>query len=87
KRGYTVKQAFNGTEGIMLATSRCFDLIILDYMLPDIYGPDIARQIRQHDCDTFILGYSGHWDEMCRWHGLDDYAHYDLDVKLDSLNR
>jgi two-component system alkaline phosphatase synthesis response regulator PhoP len=53
--GYVVEIAGDGAEGFEKATSRSFDLIILDVMLPYRNGFDICRDIRQEGITTPIL--------------------------------
>jgi len=53
--GYVVDTANDGTEGFEKATSKPFDLIILDVMLPDRSGFDICRDIRTTGLATPIL--------------------------------
>ncbi|MCX5898956.1 MAG: response regulator, partial [Proteobacteria bacterium] len=38
EEGYTVDVAFDGEEGLHLATSQNYDLIIMDVMLPEMSG-------------------------------------------------
>lgn len=44
---YTVLQAENGKEAVMMIHSYCPDLILLDLGLPDMEGMDIIRQVRE----------------------------------------
>src|SRR5829696_2932262 len=53
--GFDVSQARNGREGLSLAQSGSFDLIVLDVMLPDIDGFDVARRIRADGLATPVL--------------------------------
>jgi DNA-binding response OmpR family regulator len=52
---YSVDLAVNGTEGLALATSRQYDLFILDVMLPGINGIDLCRKIREQAIQTPVL--------------------------------
>ena len=45
--GYSVVQAFNGTEGYALAKQEIPELIILDVMMPEVDGFTVAQRIRQ----------------------------------------
>lgn len=47
--GKDVSGAFNGTEGLALAAAEPPDLILLDLMLPDIGGVDVARQLKTRE--------------------------------------
>ena len=53
--GYVVDFAEDGMEGLSKATSRPFDLIILDIMLPKRSGLDICHDIRVAGLATPIL--------------------------------
>lgn len=53
--GYVVDTAADGVEGFEKATTRPFDLIILDIMLPYRSGLDVCRDIRQAGLATPIL--------------------------------
>lgn len=47
--GYEVETAAQGDEGLRLALSGQFDLILLDVMLPGVDGFEICNRIRQQD--------------------------------------
>lgn len=57
--GYAVASANNGKDGMRLAASISPDLVILDYRLPDIDGPEVARAIKDSDPKLPILLFSG----------------------------
>ena len=47
--GYEVETADNGDDGLRLALSGRFDLVLLDVMLPGVDGFEICNRIRQQD--------------------------------------
>jgi len=53
--GYVVDVAVDGNEGLNKATSRPFELIILDIMLPKRSGLDVCRDIRKAGLTIPIL--------------------------------
>jgi two-component system response regulator ArlR len=53
--GYVVDKAFNGREGLDLARTRPYDLILLDIMLPGLNGIEVLRRIRQYSNVPVIL--------------------------------
>lgn len=53
--GYAVDQAFDGDEGLYLAESESYDLIILDIMLPRRDGMEICQELRKKGIITPIL--------------------------------
>ncbi len=76
ENGFNVTHAETGVEGIDLQTSRGFDAIILDLMLPDIDGLEVCRTIKAHDAIPIIM-LTAKGDPMDRIIGLeigaDDY--------------
>lgn len=54
-----VYQASNGKQGLEMINKYKFDLIILDIMMDDISGYDVARDIRKHDLQLPIIFLSG----------------------------
>lgn len=46
EEGYTITTASNGKDGLELAMSNNFDLILLDWMLPKMQGIDVCKSIR-----------------------------------------
>ncbi|NLN41866.1 MAG: response regulator transcription factor [Clostridiales bacterium] len=53
--GYEVEKAFNGRDGLELATTQPFDLILLDIMLPELNGIEVLRRIRKVSNVPIIL--------------------------------
>ena len=53
--GFAVDCAEDGETGIMLAGHRCYDLIILDLMLPRLDGTGVLRQLRASKDETPVL--------------------------------
>ncbi|MFC1758627.1 response regulator transcription factor [Planctomycetota bacterium] len=45
--GHRVDTANNGTDAIELVRDRSYDVVILDYQMPDMDGAEVYRQIRQ----------------------------------------
>lgn len=46
KEGYAVDWVVTGTEGYSSATSKTYDLILLDIMLPEAQGTDVLSELR-----------------------------------------
>lgn len=55
EEGFAVDQAFDGEEGLYLAESESYDLIILDLMLPKIDGLKVCSKLRRKKIKTPIL--------------------------------
>ena len=53
--GYEVTKAFDGREGLRLASENAFDLILLDIMLPGLNGLEVLRRLQQDNPTPTIL--------------------------------
>ena len=53
--GYTVEVAFDGADGLWMATEGIYDLIVLDILLPSINGYQVCARIREQGDWTPIL--------------------------------
>lgn len=94
--GYAVSVARTGEDGFFLASSRPFDLIVLDRMLPGREGLEILRALRQGGLKTpvLVLTALGTVDERIAGldAGADDYlqkpfAFSELLARLRALGR
>jgi DNA-binding response OmpR family regulator len=74
---HTVDVAFDGAEGLNLAGSDTYDLLILDLMLPGVDGLEICRRLRADRVSTPILMLTARGSVEDRVAGLnlgaDDY--------------
>ena len=74
---YTVELAFAGDEGLRLAESKPFDLIVLDIMLPRMDGLEVCRRLRARRAYTPVLMLTARATEVDKVLGLemgaDDY--------------
>ncbi|HNR11772.1 MAG TPA: heavy metal response regulator transcription factor [Thermodesulfobacteriota bacterium] len=52
---FSVDVAYNGEDGLHLASEEHYDLIILDIMLPAMNGDEILRQLRRQKITTPII--------------------------------
>ena len=53
--GYTVEKSDNGSDGLKMAASERFDLILLDLMLPGIDGFDLLKSLRNFGIETPVV--------------------------------
>jgi two-component system response regulator MprA len=53
--GYHVVTAANGREALAQARSQRPDVIVLDWLMPDIAGIEVARRIRESDATPILL--------------------------------
>jgi len=93
---YVITLAFDGEEGLDLALSESFDLIILDWLLPKMSGLEICKQVRKGGIQTPILMLTARGQTKDKVEGLnagaDDYltkpfAFEELLARLRALNR
>lgn len=62
--GIVVDKVYDGLEGLTLALSGSYDLILLDIMLPTLDGISICRRIREEDKVTPILMLTAKTEEI-----------------------
>ena len=51
RAGFQVDWVTSGTEGVMAATQKIYDLLLLDVMLPEQQGTEVLRTLRSTDHD------------------------------------
>jgi DNA-binding NtrC family response regulator len=54
-QGYEVDEAETGTEGLRALDGGIYDLVMLDYKLPDMTGLDVLRALREEDSDVVVI--------------------------------
>ena len=69
--GFAVDVAYDGQQGLDLATDRDYDAIVLDIMLPRRHGYDVVRELRARDVWTPVLLLSAKDGEHDVADGLD----------------
>ena len=76
--GYDVDYSGEGKEGLRMALSGRYDMILLDVMLPGMDGYEICRRIRETDRDLPIIMLTAKTSDEEIIHGLalgaDDYV-------------
>lgn len=75
--GYQTEVATNATQGIEMAASEQYDLLLLDVMLPGMTGIEVCQSLREHGVQTPIMMLTGKDSVSDRVKGLeagaDDY--------------
>ncbi|WP_417383865.1 ATP-binding protein [Gimesia sp.] len=103
KLGHEPLVAASGTAAIRMFQETPPEIVILDLMLPDMSGLEVARELRSLDQNnsTLIVALTGHSDDehrqQARKHGCDEYFVKPVDIqdlqelathpKLMSINR
>ena len=80
KEKHIVETTTSGREGLDLLTHYKFDLVVLDWQLPDMQGPEIAKSVRNARVDVPILMLTSKGEISDRVEGLEAGA-FDYVVK------
>ena len=83
-KGFEVELAFDGETGAEYAMLGVYDLLILDVMMPNLNGYQVARQVRARRCTTPILMLTAKSELQDRIDGLNAGADYYLTKPFDS---
>jgi len=76
-QGYEIDEAFTGRQALEKLMKKACDLLILDYLLPDILSPQICRNVRE-DADLqklpiiIITGFTGRGKDSFKRDGATD---------------
>src|SRR5205807_2010657 len=64
--GYDVMVASDGPEALRLVDAQAgpFDLFVVDLMMPQMRGDELARHLRQRDLDAKVLYFTGYSDRL-----------------------
>ncbi len=83
-KGFEVEIACDGETGSEYAMLGVYDLLILDVMMPNMNGYQVARQVRARRCSTPILMLTAKSELQDRIEGLNAGADYYLTKPFDS---
>ena len=75
--GYAVEEARTGRDALRAAVEARPDLIVLDIMLPDLDGLEVARRLRRDGVDTpvlFLTARDSTEDKVAGLANADDYV-------------
>jgi DNA-binding response OmpR family regulator len=83
--GYEVVEAGDGNAGMEIATTRTFDLLLLDVVMRGHSGFDILKAVREQGATCGVIMLTAKGDEADRvtglQHGADDYVVKPFSVK------
>jgi DNA-binding response OmpR family regulator len=74
KSGYVVDLAADGEEGLWLAESGVYDVVILDLMLPKLDGLSLLKRLRNEGIETHVLVLTALGEVADRVKGLESGA-------------
>ena len=63
RHGYAVDIALNGSDGVAMHMAKPYDIVALDYQLPDMTGLDIARDFLSRNKELPIIIVTGRGNE------------------------
>jgi DNA-binding response OmpR family regulator len=82
--GFAVDHAEDGQTGLSLAENLCYDLIILDLMLPKLDGQTVLRRLRERGDSTAVLILTARSERssiiQLLNYGADDYVSKPFDL-------
>lgn len=84
RKGFDVECAYDGVTGTEYALTGIYDLLILDVMMPQMDGYQVARQVRSKRCSAPILMLTAKADLEDRIAGLNAGADYYLTKPFDT---
>lgn len=71
EEGYLVDTVSTGTQAVRQLAQLPYDLVVLDWMLPELSGPEVCRAVRQRSNHVPILMLTARSEVGERIHGLD----------------
>ncbi len=83
-KGFETEAVYDGKSGREYAELGIYDLLILDVMMPEMDGYEVARSIRSQRCTTPILMLTAKSSLEDRIEGLNSGADYYLTKPFDS---
>ena len=84
RKGFEVECVYDGKTGEQYAELGVYDLLILDVMMPEMDGYQVAREVRSKRCATPILMLTAKSDLEDRITGLNAGADYYLTKPFDT---
>lgn len=84
KEGFETECVYNGIDGAAYAQTDIYDLLILDVMMPQMNGYEVAKKVRAGRCGTPILMLTAKSELEDEIEGLNAGADYYLTKPFDS---
>src|SRR5579862_8928989 len=58
--GYEITTASNGAHALEQLGKKSFNVVVVDFQLPDSTGLELARKVREHNEETCVVLMTGH---------------------------
>lgn len=84
RNGFETECVYNGADGAAYAQTDIYDLLILDVMLPELNGYEVAKRVRAAHCGTPILMLTAKAEPEDEIAGLNAGADYCLTKPFDN---
>lgn len=83
ENGYNTLSAFSGTEALLLLEHKEFDLVLLDIMLPGMFGDEVIKKLKE-EREIPVIAVTSKDDKESKVsmfnNGVDDYITKPFDV-------
>lgn len=83
ENGYNTLSAFSGTEALLLLEHKEFDLVLLDIMLPGMFGDEVIKKLKE-EREIPVIAVTSKDDKESKIsmfnNGVDDYITKPFDV-------
>jgi DNA-binding response OmpR family regulator len=76
KRGFTVSQAYTGSDGIQLLRKHDYDVAIVDFKMEEMDGLEVLKIFRKMDPHLKVIMLTGHGSESAARQGI-EYGAFD----------
>lgn len=87
--GYNVDTAINGGDALEMLNRKDYQILLLDYFMPEINGEEVIREVRKKDKEIIIIlqtGFSGQKPPVETMQTLNIQNYYDKTEGIDKLN-
>ncbi len=87
--GYNIDTAKNGKEALEKLSKKDYQILLLDYFMPEMTGEDVIKEIRKTNQEIIIIlqtGFSGQKPPIETMQALNIQNYYDKTEGIDKLN-
>lgn len=87
--GYNVDTATNGREALLKLAQKEYQILLLDFFMPELNGEEVVREIRKTDQELIIIlqtGFSGQKPPIETMQKLNIQNYHDKTEGIDRLN-